>query len=140
VLPKPAGKLSMMSDPIADLLVRIKNSQMVHKSSVSIPHSQAKEAVVKILKDNHYIKTYKVTGKPPHLSLDLDLKYLHNKPVISVLKRISKPGVRIYVSFQDLTKWIRGKGLTILSTSKGVMTASEAKSKKIGGEIICKVS
>jgi len=130
----------MMSDPIADLLVRIKNSQMVRKPACSIPHSQAKEAVVKILKDNNYIKSYKISGKKPHLSLDLELKYLHHKPVISVLKRISKPGVRIYVSYPDLTKWLRGKGLTILSTSKGVMTAPDAKSKKIGGEIICKVS
>lgn len=129
----------MSTDPIADLLVCLKNAQMVKKASVTVPFSQVKDAIVKILLTNKRITSYEVTGKKPHLKLEIKLKYAHSQPAIADFKRISKPGVRIYASVKELNRWLRGRVLTIVSTSKGLLTAFEAKNQKIGGEVICQL-
>jgi len=130
----------MLSDPLADLLTRIRNASSVNKKTVVAPYSQLKENLVKILVKHTYLKDYQVTGKVPHKNLEISLKYSRHKPAITNLTRISKPGVRIYTAVADLNKIMRGRGLIILSTSQGIMTAKQAKQKNLGGEIICKVS
>jgi len=130
----------MLSDPLADLLTRIRNASSVNKQTVVAPYSQLKENLVKILVKQAYFKDYQVTGKAPHKNLEITLKYSKRQPAITSLTRISKPGVRLYAAVADLNKIMRGRGLTILSTSQGIMTAKKAKQKNLGGEIICKVS
>lgn len=129
----------MLTDPLADLLSRLKNAQLVRKPTVSAPYSRAKESILKILLKNNLIQAYKVTGKKPHLTLDISLKYHHRQPAMAELKRISKPGVRIYAPVADLSRYLRGRGLTILSTSKGLLTALQAKKQNLGGEVVCKI-
>jgi len=130
----------MLSDPLADLLTRIRNASSVNKKTVVVPYSQLKENLVKILVKHAYLKDYQVTGKIPNKNLEISFKFSHHKPTITTLTRISKPGVRIYAAVVDLNKIMRSRGLIILSTSQGIMTAKQAKQKKLGGEIICKVS
>jgi len=130
----------MLSDPLADLLTRIRNALSVNKKTVVAPYSQLKENLVKILVKHAYLKNYQVTGKVPHKNLEISLKSSQRKPTLTNLIRISKPGVRIYTAVADLNKIMRGRGLIILSTSQGIMTAKQAKQKNLGGEIICKVS
>ena len=131
----------MLSDPIADLLVRIKNAQMVKKRIVSVPFSKQKQAIVDIFIKQGYLKASKIKGKlPQEKTLVLNLKYPQNRPAISSLTRISKPGVRIYVATKEIYKLLRGRGLVIISTSKGLMTAAKAKKSNLGGEVICKVN
>jgi small subunit ribosomal protein S8 len=130
----------MLSDPLADLLTRIRNAVSVNKKTVIAPYSQLKENLVKILVKHAYLKNYQVTGKAPHKNLEISLKSSQRKPTLTNLIRISKPGVRIYTAVADLNKIMRGRGLIILSTSQGIMTAKQAKQKNLGGEIICKVS
>lgn len=129
----------MLTDPIADLITRIKNAYLVKKKKLSLPHSKVKENLVKILIANKYLKTYEVTGKKPKLTLEVELLYRRSKPALKNIKRVSKPGVRHYTPHKGLFKLNRGIGIVIISTSKGVMTASEAIKQKIGGEIICTV-
>ncbi len=130
----------MLSDPLADLLTRIRNAVSVNKKTVIAPYSQLKENLVKILVKHTYLKDYQVTGKVPHKNLEISLKSSQRKPTLTNLIRISKPGVRIYAAVADLNKIMRSRGLIILSTSQGIMTAKQAKQKNLGGEIICKVS
>ncbi|MBU1085571.1 MAG: 30S ribosomal protein S8 [Candidatus Beckwithbacteria bacterium] len=130
----------MLSDPIADLLTRIRNAKLVNHKKVSIPHSILKENIVKILKIKGYIKDYMTEGKVPQKILKINLKYRHKISAINQIIRISKPGVRIYANFSELSKLMRGRGTVILSTSKGVMTAQDAKKNNLGGEVLLKVS
>jgi len=130
----------MLQDPVADLLTRIRNAKLVNHKTTSIPHSILKEAIVKILKTKGYIKDYKVEGKVPDKLLEVKLKYSQNKSAISQIKRISKPGVRVYASAKDLPRYMRGRGTVIVSTSKGVIDARVAKKDNLGGEILLKVS
>lgn len=130
----------MLSDPIADLLTRIRNAKLVNHKTTSIPHSILKEEVVKILKTKGFIKEYKVTGKVPKKLLEVNLKYSQKKSAINAIKRISKPGVRIYANVKELSPYMRGRGTIIISTSKGVMDAREARKNNLGGEILLKVS
>ncbi|HSR02522.1 MAG TPA: 30S ribosomal protein S8 [Methylophilaceae bacterium] len=129
-----------MSDPIADMLTRIRNAQSVNKISVSMPASKLKGAIANVLKDEGYIEDYSVdtnNGKPV---LNIELKYYAGRPVIEKIERVSKPGLRVYKSGQDIPKVMNGLGVTIVSTSKGVMTDRKAQAAGIGGELLCVVA
>lgn len=124
------------TDPIADMLTRIRNAQAVHKEEVSMPHSSVKESVAKILKDNGYISDISV--KKDGFRKEMTI-LLNDSAVISDISRISKPGRRVYAKVKDIPVVKQGRGIVIMSTSKGVMAGSEAKEKKLGGEILCQV-
>jgi len=127
-----------LSDPIGDMLVRIKNSQMRNHKTVQLPSSKFKVKLAEVLKSEGYIIDYNVTeDKKPNLKINL--KYNSGNPVISTIERISKPGRRIFSSAQSLPKINNGLGIAIVSTPKGVMTDIDARKQNIGGEIICKV-
>ncbi len=128
-----------MSDPIADMLTRIRNGQSAAKTDVTMPASNIKQAIAKVLKDEGYIKDFSTTDETkPQLSVTL--KYFDGKPVIESVKRVSRPGLRIYKSKDELPKVLNGLGIAIISTSKGVMTDREARAAGFGGEVICLVS
>lgn len=129
-----------MSDPIADMLVRIRNAQAVQKEFVSIPLSKIKLAIAKILKSEGYITDFYQTGEKAKALLTINLKYYAGAPVISELKRVSKPGLRVYKKRYGLPKVLSGLGISIVSTSKGLMTDREARDHGLGGEIICYVA
>ncbi len=129
-----------MSDPIADMLTRIRNAQMSEKVSVAIPASKLKVALAKVLKDEGYIDDFVVRpldGKPV---LEVGLKYYAGRPVIEKLERVSRPGLRIYKPSDDIPKVMNGLGVAIVSTSKGVMTDRKARGLGIGGEVLCIVA
>ena len=129
-----------MSDPIADLLTRIRNGQSAAKAEVTAPSSKLKVAVVKVLKDEGYISDYAVaetSGKP---TLTVRLKYHGGQPVIDSLKRVSRPGLRVYKGGDELPEVLDGLGIAIVSTSQGVMTDRAARKAGQGGEILCYVS
>ena len=128
-----------MSDPISDMLTRIRNAQNARKPSVSMPSSKFKLAIAKVLKEEGYIADFQVTadGKP---TLAITLKYFQGKPVIDMIKRVSKPGFRVYKNADELPTVIGGLGVAIVSTSQGVMPDREARRQNIGGEVICLVS
>ena len=129
-----------MTDPISDMLTRIRNSQKARKVSVSMPASSAKEAVARVLKDEGYITDYSVSGEGATKELSVELKYFEGMPVIESIKRASRPGLRIYRGKESLPKVLGGLGVAIVSTSAGVMSDREAREKGIGGEVICIVS
>ncbi|MFL2887310.1 MAG: 30S ribosomal protein S8 [Candidatus Pelagibacter sp.] len=127
-----------LSDPIGDMLARIKNSQMRNHKTVKLPSSKFKIKIADVLKSEGYIINFLVTDeKKPNL--EINLKYNYGTPVISSIERISKPGRRIFSSAESLPKINNGLGIAIVSTPKGVMTDIDARKKNIGGEIICKV-
>jgi len=127
-----------LSDPIGDMLARIKNAQMRNHSKVSLPSSKFKAKIADVLKSEGYIIDYKVNDdKKP--SIEINLKYNSGNPVINTIERISKPGRRIFSSASSLPKINNGLGIAIVSTPQGVMTDVDARKKKLGGEIICKV-
>ena len=129
----------MMSDPIADMLTRVRNAQSASKVDVTMPSSKLKLAIAKVLQDEGYIAGFSTddAAKP---SLTVSLKYYEGRPVIDELKRISRPGLRIYKNKNELPKILNGLGIAIVSTSAGVMTDREARASGRGGEIICTVS
>ena len=128
-----------MNDTISDLLTRIRNGQMSSKKEVSIPFSKMKEAICKVLQDEGYITSFRIEdGKIKNIIVEL--KYFEGKPVIDFIKRISRPGLRIYKSCDEIPLVKNGLGICIVSTSQGLMTGKTAKEKKCGGEIICYVS
>lgn len=129
----------MVNDPIADLLIRIMNAQKVGHSSVKIPFSRIKFDLVKILEQEGFIDKSKVIGDKPKESIIVSLKYNQNIPAINNLKRISKPGQRIYAGAGEIKLVKGGYGITIISTSYGLMSNKEAKKRKIGGELLCEV-
>ncbi|BBN58757.1 30S ribosomal protein S8 [Hydrogenovibrio marinus] len=129
-----------MSDPIADMLTRIRNGQMAGHSSVIMPSSKVKVAVAKVLADEGYVNAYSVNEKDGKSELALDLKYYDGKPVIEMIKRVSRPGLRVYKNKDELPKVIGGLGVAIVSTSKGVMSDRAARSAGVGGEIICYIA
>lgn len=128
-----------MSDPVADMLTRIRNGQSAGKADVAMPASNMKQAIAKVLKDEGFIKDFSVSGdaKP---ELTVSLKYFDGRPVIDSIKRVSRPGLRIYKNKDELPKVLNGLGIAIVSTSKGVMTDREARAAGHGGEVICLVS
>lgn len=129
-----------MTDPISDMLTRIRNGQKARKVSVSMPASNAKEAVARVLKDEGYITDYAVSGDGAGKELSVELKYFEGAPVIEKIQRASRPGLRIYRGKEDLPRVLGGLGVAIVSTSAGVMSDREAREKGIGGEVICIVS
>jgi small subunit ribosomal protein S8 len=129
-----------MSDPIADLLTRIRNAQRVGKPEVSAAASKLKTAIAKVLKDEGYIADYAVKREGAKSQLDIQLKYFEGRPVIDRLDRVSKPGLRIYRGTADLPKILGGMGTVIVSTPKGVMTDKQARAAGQGGEVLCIVS
>ena len=129
-----------MTDPISDMLTRIRNGQKARKVSVSMPASKAKEAVARVLKEEGYIADYTVAGEGATKELSVELKYFEGAPVIERIQRASRPGLRIYRGKEDLPKVLGGLGVAIVSTSAGVMSDREAREKGIGGEVICIVS
>ncbi len=129
-----------MTDPIADMLTRIRNGQKARKVSVSMPASKQKEAIATVLKDEGYITNFETSGEGSEKSLTVELKYFEGTPVIETVKRVSKPGLRIYKGTEDLPKVLGGLGIAIVSTSAGVMSDRAAREKGIGGEVICTVS
>lgn len=128
-----------MNDTISDLLTRIRNGQMSNKTSVSAPYSKMKEAICKVMLEEGYITDFKVSTEK-HKTLNVELKYFDGKPVIDYIKRISRPGLRIYKSSDDIPLVKNGLGICIVSTSQGLMTGKTAKEKNFGGEIICYIS
>jgi small subunit ribosomal protein S8 len=129
-----------MSDPIADMLTRIRNAQSVNKLTVSMPASKLKGAIANVLKDEGYIEDYAVQTNDGKPVLNISLKYYAGRPVIEKIERVSKPGLRIYKGSQNIPKVMNGLGVTIVSTSKGVMTDRKAQAAGIGGEVLCVVA
>ena len=129
-----------MTDPISDMLTRIRNGQKARMLSVSMPASKAKEAVARVLKDEGYITDYAVEGDGASKSMTVELKYFEGVPVIERIQRASRPGLRVYRGKESLPKVLGGLGVAIVSTSAGVMSDREAREKGIGGEVICIVS
>ncbi|MFZ5503309.1 MAG: 30S ribosomal protein S8 [Pseudomonadota bacterium] len=130
-----------MSDPISDMLTRIRNAQMAEKMTVAMPSSKLKVAVAEVLKDEGYVDGYSVTkGDGGKATLEIGLKYYSGRPVIEKIQRVSRPGLRIYKGSADLPKVMNGLGVAIVSTSKGLMTDRKARANGIGGEVLCVVA
>lgn len=129
-----------ISDPIADMLTRIRNGQMVDKTEVTMPSSKLKVAIAKVLEDEGYIDGYTVDvndGKPV---LHIGLKYYAGRPVIEMIERVSRPGLRVYKNHETIPQVMNGLGIAIISTPKGVMTDRKARAAGIGGEVLCVVA
>lgn len=129
-----------MTDPVADMLTRIRNGQSAKKDSVTLPSSKLKTSIAKVLKQEGYITDFTVFEKGNHKEMSVVLKYYNGAPVIEEIKRISKPGLRIYKSKDQLPKVLGGLGIAIVSTSQGLMTDRAARALGRGGEVICTVS
>ena len=129
-----------MTDPVSDMLTRIRNGQHARKTSVSMPASNTKEAVARVLKSEGYITDFATDGEGAAKTLAVELKYFEGSPVIEKIQRISKPGLRVYRGKEELPKVLGGLGVAIVSTSAGVMSDREAREKGIGGEVLCIVS
>ena len=129
-----------MSDPISDMLTRIRNAQMAEKVTVKMPSSKLKVAIAKVLQDEGYVDGFNISsidGKP---ELEIGLKYYAGRPVIEKIQRVSRPGLRIYKACGDIPKVMDGLGVAIVSTSKGLMTDRKARANGIGGEVLCIVA
>jgi len=128
-----------MTDPIADMLTRIRNASLVGKADVSIPHSKMKEKIADVLHREGYINSYRIEEQSFYKNIIINLKYHNNKPAITTLKRISKGGRRVYAGKADLPQVLNGLGISIVSTSKGIMTSEEARKLGVGGEVLCEI-
>ena len=129
-----------LTDPIADMITRIRNGQLRKLNTVSIPNSRLRAKILDVLKDEGYISNYKILSeKQNNKSLIVDLKYNNGIPVIKNIARVSKPGRRVYAKANSIPKIQNGLGIAIVSTSMGIMSDNDARSKKIGGEVICRV-
>jgi small subunit ribosomal protein S8 len=129
-----------MSDPIADMLTRIRNAQRVDKPEVAMPASKLKVAIAAVLKDEGYIEGFQVDANAGKPELRIGLKYYAGRPVIERLERVSRPGLRVYKARNDIPEVMNGLGVAIVSTSRGVMTDRRARSQGVGGEVICYVA
>jgi len=129
-----------MTDPIADMLIRIRNAQMVGHTEVAMPASRLKASIAKVLKDEGYIEDFATRENGAKKELRIALKYYAGKPVIERLERVSKPGLRVYKGHHDIPKVMNGLGVAILSTSRGVMTDRKARADGVGGEVLCIVA
>ena len=129
-----------MTDPIADLLTRIRNAQLARKTEVSVASSKLKQALVKVLKEEGYVAGFEVTSEGAKQTLNIELKYFEGRPVIDRLERVSRPGLRIYRGKTELPKIQGGLGTAIVSTPKGVMTDKQARAIGQGGEVLCIVA
>jgi small subunit ribosomal protein S8 len=126
-----------MSDPIADMLTRIRNAQKARKETVALPHSKVKLAIAGVLEQEGYISAVAVDGEGAAKHIKLTLKYHGNEPVIARIRRVSRPGLRVYASVDDLPKVQGGLGISVVSTSAGVMSDREARAQGRGGEVLC---
>ena len=129
-----------MSDPVADMLTRIRNAQQSEKLSVAMPTSKLKAAIARVLKDEGYIEDFAVRSQDGKSYLDISLKYYAGRPVIEKIERVSRPGLRIYRPSKDIPVVMNGLGVAIVSTSKGVMTDRKARGMGVGGEVLCIVA
>jgi small subunit ribosomal protein S8 len=129
-----------MTDPIADMLTRIRNAQRAEKPTVAMPASKVKAAIAQVLKDEGYVDDFAVRDLEGHRTLEISLKYYAGKPVIEKIERISRPGLRIYKPKDDLPTVMNGLGVAIVSTSRGVMTDRKARGLGVGGEVLCVVA
>lgn len=129
-----------MSDPIADMLTRIRNAQQAQKSSVAMPSSKLKVAIARVLKSEGYIDDFAVNENAGKAELALSLKYYAGRPVIERIERVSRPGLRVYKGSDDLPRVMNGLGVAIVSTPKGVMTDRAARAARAGGEVLCVVA
>ena len=129
-----------ISDPVADMLTRIRNAVLVRHDSVLVPTSKTKVAIAKILKEEGFINDYEIVKEKTYRSIKINLKYIDkNTPVLNRLERVSKPGLRVYADRTEIPRIAAGMGVAILSTSKGVMTGQQAWKQGIGGEVLCYV-
>jgi small subunit ribosomal protein S8 len=128
-----------MTDPIADMLTRIRNAQMTEKATVEMPSSRVKVAIAHVLKDEGYIDGFRVTEEAKPV-LEIALRYHGGRPVIEKIERVSKPGLRIYRGKDDIPRVMNGLGIAIVSTSRGVMTDRKARASGVGGEVLCIVA
>ena len=129
-----------MSDPISDMLTRIRNAQLAEKTTVTMPSSKLKAAIAQVLQDEGYIEGFKVVDHDGKPALEIGLKYYADRPVIEKIQRVSRPGLRIYKGSKDIPKVMNGLGIAIVSTSKGLMTDRKARASGIGGEVLCVVA
>jgi len=129
-----------MTDPVADMLTRIRNAQMVRQVEVKMPASKLKAAIANVLKDEGYIEDFAVHADGPMQELRIGLKYYAGRPVIERLERVSSPGLRVYKGRHDIPRIMNGLGIAILSTSHGVMTDRKARASGVGGEVLCIVA
>src|SRR5437016_5166665 len=130
----------MMTDPIADMLTRIRNGLQARHAAVEMPTSKIKVAIAEVLKDEGYIKGYTVAGEGHTKTLKVELRYVgKNEPVLSGIKRISKPGLRVYSGSTEIPRVFGGLGVSIVSTSRGVMSGGQARKLRVGGEVLCHV-
>ena len=129
-----------MSDPVADMLTRIRNAQAAQKASVVMPASKLKAAIAAVLEDEGYIDDFVVRGEGAARHLDIALKYYAGRPVIERIERVSRPGLRVYRGSNDLPKVLNGLGVAIVSTPSGVMTDRRARGSNVGGEVLCYVA
>jgi small subunit ribosomal protein S8 len=129
-----------MSDPVSDMLTRIRNAQMVGHTEVVMPASKLKAAIAQVLKDEGYIEDFALRDNGAKKELHIGLKYYAGRPVIERLERVSKPGLRVYKGREDIPRIMNGLGVAILSTSRGVMTDRKARADGVGGEILCIVA
>ena len=129
-----------MSDPIADMLTRIRNAQMVEKASVSMPASKVKAAIAQVLKDEGYIDGFKVKNADGKSELEIALKYYAGRPVIERIERVSRPGLRVYRGRNAIPQVQNGLGVAIVTTPQGVMTDRKARATGVGGEVLCYVA
>lgn len=129
-----------MSDPIADMLTRIRNAQSTNKASVTMPASKLKGAIAGVLKDEGYIEDFAVRENEGKPLLDISLKYYAGRPVIEKIERVSRPGLRVYRGNDDIPQVMNGLGVAIVSTSRGVMTDRKARAAGVGGEVLCVVA
>jgi small subunit ribosomal protein S8 len=129
-----------MSDPIADMLTRIRNAQMIEKASVTMPASKLKVAIAQVLKDEGYIDGFAVKGEAAKAELEIALKYYAGRPVIERIERVSRPGLRVYKGRDAIPHVMNGLGVAIVTTPKGVMTDRKARASGVGGEVLCYVA
>jgi len=129
-----------MSDPISDMLTRIRNAQMANKASVAMPSSKVKVAIAQVLKEEGYVESFTVCANAGKPMLEIGLKYYAGRPVIEKIDRVSRPGLRIYRGADDIPQVMNGLGVAIVSTPKGVMTDRRARASHMGGEVLCIVA
>ena len=129
-----------MSDPVSDLLSRVRNAMQARQERVDVPSSRLKERICDVLKQEGFIDSYKLVENGKQSVMQVSLKYLTNRqPVISGIRRVSKPSLRVYVSYGEIRPVRSGLGISVVSTSKGVMTGKQARASKLGGEVLCEV-
>jgi small subunit ribosomal protein S8 len=129
-----------MSDPIADMLTRIRNAQLAEKTSVAVPASKVKVSIAKVLKDEGYIEDFALRGDGAERALEIGLKYYAGRPVIERIERVSRPGLRVYKGVGAIPQVMNGLGVAIVTTPKGVMTDRKARATGVGGEVLCYVA